>query len=87
VTSRPTALLAEDDPPFFESYLHTVREQVEESTNFYSIFKIMFELVQDFCNYLFEFVDIVIWKSCVCKQLILSVCDELVYYYLSYDVC
>jgi hypothetical protein len=47
----------------------------------------MFELVQDFCNYLFEFVDIVIWKSCVCKQLILSVCDELVYYYLSYDVC
>jgi hypothetical protein len=35
----------------------------------------MFKLVYDFCNYLFEFVNIVIWK-----QLILSVRNELVYY-------
>jgi hypothetical protein len=42
----------------------------------------MFELVHVFYNYLFEFVNIVNMKSCVCKRLILSVCDELVYYYL-----
>jgi hypothetical protein len=64
-------------PPLRSSFGTCARSEskVEENTNFYSIFTVMFELVNDFCNYLFWFV---IWRSCVCKWLILHVCDGLV---------